>query len=121
MTQPIRLQLKRTKGFNLQAASRAANGLAAINVTRASVRGNPFRIVEAAHNSFEVEGPGIWVPIAIPTRIQAHTFAVGRFRIWARENAGQLRLEELRGYNLACWCKPHLSCHVDVLLEILAQ
>lgn len=25
---------------------------------------------------------------------------------------------ELRGKNLACWCKPGAPCHADVLLEI---
>ena len=28
------------------------------------------------------------------------------------------RLPELRGKNLACWCKPGTPCHADVLLEI---
>jgi hypothetical protein len=27
-------------------------------------------------------------------------------------------LEELRGKNLACWCKPGAPCHADVLLEL---
>jgi len=25
---------------------------------------------------------------------------------------------ELKGRDLACWCKPDESCHADVLLEI---
>jgi hypothetical protein len=25
---------------------------------------------------------------------------------------------ELRGYNLACWCKPGTPCHADVLIEL---
>jgi hypothetical protein len=41
-TKPLRLQLSRRKGFNLQAASRAANGLDAVNCSRPSVLGNPF-------------------------------------------------------------------------------
>lgn len=28
------------------------------------------------------------------------------------------RLHELRGKNLACWCKPGEPCHADVLLEL---
>ncbi len=27
-------------------------------------------------------------------------------------------LAELRGKNLACWCKPGEPCHADVLLEL---
>ncbi len=26
--------------------------------------------------------------------------------------------KELRGKNLACWCKPSEDCHADILLEI---
>ncbi len=36
MIRPIRLQLSRQKGFNLQEISRAANGLEAVNVARPS-------------------------------------------------------------------------------------
>jgi len=32
---------------------------------------------------------------------------------WMREH-----LHELRGKNLACWCKPDEPCHADVLLEL---
>lgn len=39
---PIRLVLSRRQGFNLQAASRAANGLEAVIVARPSRWGNPF-------------------------------------------------------------------------------
>jgi hypothetical protein len=27
-------------------------------------------------------------------------------------------MRELRGKNLACWCKPGEPCHADVLLEL---
>lgn len=27
-------------------------------------------------------------------------------------------LDELRGKNLACWCRPGAPCHADVLLEL---
>ena len=29
-----------------------------------------------------------------------------------------LHFVELRGKNLACWCRPGEACHADVLLEI---
>lgn len=36
-----------------------------------------------------------------------------------REQAiGCLPVEELRGFDLACWCKEGDPCHADVLLEI---
>jgi hypothetical protein len=34
MIKPVRMQLSRAKGFNLQAASMATNGLPAINIAR---------------------------------------------------------------------------------------
>jgi hypothetical protein len=44
------------------------------------------------------------------------------FRAWihAPEQAGvrQRVRRELRGLDLACWCKPGWPCHADVLLEI---
>ena len=45
---PQRLQLSRHKGFNLQAASQALNGLPAKRVTRPGPWGNPFSIAETA-------------------------------------------------------------------------
>jgi hypothetical protein len=38
---------------------------------------------------------------------------------WAVEAA--IRLPELRGKNLACWCPLNLPCHADVLLELANQ
>lgn len=31
--------------------------------------------------------------------------------------SGELSIEELRGKDLVCWCKP-LPCHADILLEM---
>ncbi|WP_162560945.1 hypothetical protein [Methylobacterium durans] len=47
---PVRLQLSRYAGFNLQEHSRATNGLPAVNVDRSTPWGNPF----VAGNEFEV-------------------------------------------------------------------
>lgn len=35
---------------------------------------------------------------------------------WRTEQAEALA--ELRGKNLACWCKPGAPCHADVLLSL---
>src|SRR5208283_4741299 len=91
---PIRLQLSRRKGFNLQEHSRAINGLEAVNCARPSKWRNPYKV-----------GDGV-------TAVQA----VEWFRTdgWiAGEN-----LTPPRGKNLACWCKPDAPCHADVLLEL---
>ena len=44
MTKPIRIQLSRAKGFNLQTFGRSANGLETVNCARPSQFGNPFII-----------------------------------------------------------------------------
>ncbi len=44
MPHPIRLQLSRAPGFDLQTASHAANGLAAVKVDRTTIWGNPFTV-----------------------------------------------------------------------------
>jgi len=45
--------------------------------------------------------------------------AVGRFRsrLIGLRAIGALDLSELRGKNLACWCRLDQACHADVLLE----
>lgn len=114
---PIRLQLSRRKGFNLQEISRAANGLPAINVARPSKWGNPWRVGliscscraagECDHNTFRRENA---------------SDAVDAFQQWAHawsNPRGKLSdIRVLAGKNLACWCKPGEPCHADVLLEL---
>ena len=92
MTRPVRLQLSRRKGFDLQAASRTVNGLPAVNVARPSKWGNPFTVATSGR-----------VP------------AILRF---ACEVAPLLDVTPLTEKNLACWCKPNEECHADVLLDL---
>jgi len=115
VTYPVRLQLSRAKGFNLQANSRAINGLPAVNVARPGKWGNPFRVGDAYDDGF----------IRFPAIDRAA--AVKLYRdYWRRmlDDPGTVyvsaieSLTDLRGRNLACWCKPGEPCHVDVLLEI---
>lgn len=123
----VRLQLSRRKGFDLQAVSRAANGLPAIVVARPSRWGNPYR-VSACH---PVHG---W-PMSREEAVALYreTIAIGTVRLLGGTEAayrpvGTLHPKEavitfLRGHNLACWCplpKPGEPdvCHAAVLLEI---
>lgn len=94
MSAPVRLQLSRRRGFDLQAHSQAVNGLPATVVARPGRWGNPFRI--------GVDGN--------------RATCVARFaaQLDARPNA--LDLTPLRGRNLACWCSLDGPCHADVLL-----
>lgn len=116
MPTPVRLQLSRTKGFRLQDHSRAVNGRDAVNVARPSKFGNPFtkkdaqdagfvgsnRMLVAAYLDWIGGGENYWYGAASD-----------------RTRSGVLdSMHELRGMNLACWCRPGEPCHADVLLEL---
>lgn len=95
---PIRIQLSRAKGWRMPPNT--------VKVDRSTIWGNPF------------------VAADYPTAEQA----VARFRAsltmkplpHPESYMGIIlaRLPELRGKNLACWCKPGCACHADVLLEL---
>ena len=104
MTQPVRIQLSRRKGFNLQEHSRALNGLPAVNVARPTMWGN-FAAVRAG----------------TPTG----SLAAQAFEAWVAEEAswawkGRASID-LRGKNLACWCALGSPCHANVLLLLAGR
>ena len=92
---PVRIQRKRTRGFNLQNAS--PNGLPVVYVGRPTKWGNPFDN-KWMFNHWLKSGSTLCTD--------------------SRKNLILGSLEELRGKNLACWCKEGDSCHADVLLEL---
>lgn len=103
---PQRIQLSRKRGFNLQAASLALNGLPATKVTRPGMWGNHAAVRDGT-------------PVG--------EAAVASFRRWVDEEASwawKARAAiDLRGRNLACWCKlpepgkPDI-CHAAVLIAL---
>lgn len=109
MVKPVRIQLSRKKGFDLQAHSRALNGLDAVNCARPGKWGNPFII------GVEFLGQRMTLQRSI---------ALFRSRIQDYAMLSTSIVPELRGKNLACWCIIHdinglrVPCHADVLLEI---
>lgn len=121
MTQPVRLQISRRKGFDLQALSKAVNGLPAVNVARPGPWGNPvtkqdFLDLQAIlANAGRDPLKGTW---------QEH--AVKCFDGWIGGEIPELGKpptvaeirSSLRGKNLACWCPPGSPCHADVLLAL---
>ena len=109
MTAPVRMRLSRAKGFSLQAASRAINGLPAVNCARPGKWGNPWSasLREHAVVTFRRWLDGIIDPPDLRER---------RFHLLSE-------LRSLRGHNLACWCPLPAPggpdhCHAAVLLEI---
>ena len=129
MTKPVRLQLSRKKGFNLQEHSRSVNGLEAVNVARPTKHGNIFSVDTVGqkkavtlyrqflnkgftHKSLERALGKKYQPIIHDTSpIDILQMALIRAAILKS-------LPDLRGKNLACWCRKDKPCHADVLLEL---
>lgn len=111
MTTPVRIQLSRKKGFDLQAVSQALNGLPAVNCARPGRWGNDYRI-----------GDEVILPNG-HKRTKPRTREEAVYLFEKRQCAGTTfmneALQELRGKNLACWCGPGELCHVDVLLRLV--
>lgn len=106
MIMPARLQLSRRKGSSLRALSIAKNGLDAVKVDRTTMWGNRWKVGVQSNRlgrliETDAEAVDAYRALAWP---EAHHVA------WVREN--------LRGKNLACWCKCGDPCHADVLLEL---
>lgn len=106
---PERIQLSRAKGWRMPENT--------FSVARPGKWGNRFRIGDTA----EVwGGPGIVKFV----KVGDQATAVQLFRQWLELNLKnhpsimRPALDELRGKNLACWCKPGTPCHADVLLEL---
>lgn len=127
---PVRLQLSRRKGFNLQELSRATNGLEAVKVTRQGPWGNPFKVSRVMVTTgmgpssrevetWHVEIPGAVMPVSQhwhETRNDAARYACDLYRTWVRDLSNGFDL--IRGKNLACACSLKDVCHADVLLEL---
>jgi hypothetical protein len=74
-----------------------------IYVGRGTIHGNPFRVGKDGTAQECVE-------------LFEHNLR-GTLQAPIMGMALRKRLDQLRGKNLACWCKPGEPCHTDVLLE----
>lgn len=120
MTVPVRVQLRRTKGWRMPENT--------VKVDLSTKWGNPFVVnhpngpasmrmpmdPRLAVDLFRrmVEREGGWCPVPEPWpkgKIPAQYTTVDDVR------------RELRGKNLACWCAPGQPCHADVLLDLANQ
>lgn len=112
MTFPVRLQLSRAKGFNLQAVSLATNGLHARSVARPGRWGNPFAIGKTVMGRTAPDAKG----------------AIGFFEAMLHDSQlreachypslNRIQSGEISGINLACFCPLNQPCHADVLLRL---
>ncbi len=141
MTKPQRIQLKRTKGFNLQEHSLSINGLSAVKVSRPTKWGNPFKVVGDmiyVHAGYRRTILSPWVFLcsgelerclqlyeAVVTGKMNQAIDFAKIRVdaatdieyWIKHFEKQ-KLSELKNKNLSCFCKPGEACHADVLLKI---
>jgi len=111
--QPVRLQLSRRKGFNLQEHSRQVNGLDAVKVDRTTPWGNPFIVGRDGTAEYCVKLFSYLMSAIVCLTSKATVESQTKCNLYIGKN-----LKKLRGKNLACWCKPGQSCHADVLLEL---
>lgn len=102
---PRRIQLSRAKGWRMPENT--------VRVDRATVFGNPFKVGRDGDAKRCVELFTCMMGGMLPV-VEAP--AIEELRQY-REQALSL-LVNLRGRNVACWCKPGAPCHADVLLEI---
>jgi Domain of unknown function (DUF4326) len=95
MSKPRRIERKSTKGWRMPPNT--------VYVGRGSKWGNPFPLPHQMH--------------------YGKAWARAAYLQWLRTSFYGMRLmrdhlTELRGKNLACWCKAGEACHADVLLEL---
>ena len=105
---PRRIQLRRAKGW------RRPEG--AVNCARPGHWGNPFRVgvdgtaAECVADYVELLcGPADAVILVDGVSIVEQR----AYRAWVLSH-----IDELRGRDLACWCRPGQPCHADVLLRL---
>jgi hypothetical protein len=93
---PQRIQRQRTKGWRMPENT--------VYVGRASKWGNPYRVGALFFDKF---------------RETDHTITAERAVYLFRKytTLTSIDFEELRGKNLACWCRLDAPCHADVLLD----
>ncbi|MGA2440312.1 MAG: DUF4326 domain-containing protein [Tepidisphaeraceae bacterium] len=103
----MRVRLCRKKGWRMPANT--------VKVDRTTKWGNPFRIGEQHLHPIRRE----------MILIADKQTAVDAFKDYLRSDAGRTIAQdasrELRGKNLACWCKEGQQCHADALLAVANQ
>lgn len=109
MNRPVRIQLKRTKGWRMPANT--------VKVDRTTKWGNPFDWRDWLENA-----PRSVLRTAAEREYWARQQCVAEFYERQLElkslvpSRFEREMEELRGKNLACWCKPGAACHAEILL-----
>ena len=116
---PVRLQMKRTKGFNLQKESIKVNGLPCVLVSRPTKWGNPFKTGNREKDAIKYSEILHRRSFMIQSSIDINVFSLERDqKIIKLREALYYDIDLIKGKNLACWCKKTDYCHADVLLKL---
>lgn len=118
MSEPKRIQLRRTKGW------RKPEG--AIVVARPGYWGNPFK----AGERIDRDDPR-WPWLTLPGQSAAMFAGLSSVTLLSRQTVVDVHgwwliqqphlmasLSDLRGHDLCCWCPLDQPCHADMLLEL---
>jgi hypothetical protein len=113
-----RIQRKRVKGWRMPENT--------ISVCRPGIWGNPFKVGVWGTAQECIEAYRRWMNAEIFSEDLGwleSLYTDPRFDRTYSPNWGYIlmnsrKYEELRGKNLACFCKPGDPCHADVLLEL---
>jgi len=109
MTEPKRIQRKRTKGWRMPEG--------AIYVGRPTEWGNPWPVGDVIALAWQDRNHGgqTYRELEISPEL-----AVALYRIAFAPDAEMIR-DELAGRDLAWWCPLDQPCHADILLELANQ
>lgn len=118
MSQPIRIQIKRSKGFSLQTQS--PDGREVLCVTNPGKWGNEFRVVQVREDYYVRDSNDRVYGHNYQSKQAATAKSVREYRRWltAKVEKGEIILSALRGKHLACFCGKSAPCHADLLLEM---
>lgn len=107
---PKRIQRKRSKGWRMPDNT--------VYVGRPTKWGNPFKVGDIVKNHFGTEFTINTVQEAVNCYKNLVLIKLNPGFILGQGLILHADLSELRGKDLACWCKEGEPCHADILLEI---
>lgn len=102
---PIRIQRRRAKGWRMPEG--------AVYVGRGSPWGNPF-VVGRDGTAAEC----VQLYAALLGGLICISAKAGAIEQRAVLDHARAHLQDLRGRDLACWCRPGAPCHADLLLDL---
>lgn len=106
--QPQRIQRRQTLGARVPPHTKV--------VSRTTRWANPW-VVRSDETGWYLQDGRCGRVVRVGSEADARELALIYFEEWVQPQASLVR-QQLRGWNLACWCKPSMACHADVLLEI---